>query len=136
MKKITLVLLAALLLTAPVAAQDTEPLVTNTPVVTETPAEPPVGTPALNPDTAISISTLVYGIIIAVLGGGTVAVVINRFGSNKANLDALEKLYQSASPETQQLIRERFEELEGIVKRLLDMADRATDGKPNDAAAS
>jgi len=108
---------------APVFAQEAthEP----TPIVVTSPPT------FINADTGISISTLVYGIIIAILGGGGAAAFVLRFGSSKQNIDALEKLYQSASPETQEIIRERFVELEGIVKRLLDIADKATDNLPN-----
>lgn len=87
----------------------------------------------INAENGISVSTIVYGVIIALLSGGTLAVVITRFGSNKANLDALEKLYQSMSPETQEIWRERFVELEGIANRLLEIVDKVTDGDPDNS---
>lgn len=117
--------LVALVLTSAASAQDAtaEPTVE----VTETPEQPPV-VEVPNADTYISISTLIYGLLVAVLGGGTVGVILNRFGGNKANQDALEKLYKSFPPETQDMIT-----------RLLDIAEEAvklgrtvTDGRPND----
>lgn len=123
-----LVVWFALLISAPVYAQDVTPEVTAAP--TAVVVEPPPT--FINADTGISVSTLAYGVIIAVLSGGTLAVVLTRFGSNKANLDALERLFQSTPPETQQMIRERFESLEEIAHRLLDIADRVTDGEPNE----
>lgn len=137
-RKALVTALLALSLTFPALAQESTPIVTDAPtveptaiVVTEVPpVEPAPVTPAEN---AISVSTLVFGIVVAVLGGGTVGVILNRFGSNKANLDAAEKLFLGASPETQEIIRERFEQLEGIVSRLMDIVDKVTDGKPNEA---
>lgn len=113
-----------------VSAQDATPEVT--PVVIVTPA--PVATPApiLTPDNAISVSTILYGLIIAVLGGGTVGFVLNKFGSNKTNQDALEKLYLSLSPDAQTNIRHMFESVQEINVRLLDLVDKVTDGKPNE----
>lgn len=127
-KRLLIISLISFVFAVPTFAQDVtpEPTAEPTPVVVVTP--PPT---FVNADNAISVSTLLYGIIIAVLAGGGAGAVILRFGTSKANVDALEKLYQSASPETQQIIRERFVELEGIVKRLLDIADKATDGQPN-----
>lgn len=142
---ILIAIVVLLLMVVPAVAQDvTEPVPTEEPTVFVTVAPEPTvvveptpepAPPVLTPENAISISTLIYGIIIAVLGGGMVGAVILRFGTNKNNLDALEKLYQGASPETQQLIRERFVELEDTIKHLLNIIDKATDNKPNDAAS-
>lgn len=114
-----------------VSAQDVTPEVTveQTPVVIVTPAPAPA--PILTPDNAISVSTILYGVIIALLGGGTVGLVINRFGSNKQNLDAAEKLYQSLSPESQTHLRQMFESLRDVTVRALDIVDKVTDGQPN-----
>lgn len=120
--------------TSAVFAQDGTPEVTPaaTPVVIVTPA--PVVTPApiLTPDNAISVSTILYGLIIAVLGGGTVGFVLNKFGSNTANLDAMEKLYLSQSPDAQERERQLFEGLRDVTLRVLDLVDKVTDSKPND----
>lgn len=128
MKRIAIIVLFLAISLGIASAQDatTEPTAP-APIVVVTPAPS-----YISAENGISVSTLAYGVIIALLSGGTLAVVLTRFGSTKANVDALEKLYQSASPETQEIIRERFVELEGIVKRLLDIADKATDGKPNE----
>lgn len=127
--KFRILLIALLLLTfaAPTLAQEAtdEP----TPVVTETPAPPVVNIP--NADTYIGISTLVFGIVVAVLGGGTVGVILLRFGQNKAALDAGEKLYEGLSPDAQKNFREMFEQVREIAIRALDIVDKLTDGKEN-----
>ncbi len=126
---IMLILVFALLLVMPAFAQDVTPEVTA--VLTATPAPSGGSAPILTPDNAISVSTLIYGLIIAILGGGTVGLVINRFGANKANLDALEKLYLAQSPDSQERERQLFEGLRGVTLRLLDLVDKVTDGQPN-----
>ncbi len=95
------------------------------PVPTATPA------PVLTPENAISIVELIRGIIIAILSGGTLAVILNRFGANKLNQDVTEKLYQSQSPAAQERERQLFEGIREINLRLLDFLDKVTDGKPN-----
>lgn len=150
---IMLFLLVSLLLTLPifVHAQDVTPsddtFITNTPLATVvatvngTPVEAtliaPTATPApiLTPDNTISISTLIYGLIIAILGGGTVGAVINRFGGSKVNQDAMEKLYLAQSPDAQERERQLFEALRDITLRVLDYVDKVTDGLPNQPTA-
>lgn len=135
-RKLLLPIICLLCFSLPVAAQDVptpEDFATNTPVVVVTEAPPDVTpAPILTPDNAISVSTLIYGLIIAILGGGTVGLVINRFGDNKANLDAAEKLFVSLSPDAQTNIRQMFEAVQAINVRLLEIVDKVTDGKPNE----
>jgi len=136
---IMFILFFVFLLVLPAAAQDVtpEPVATIEATINGTPVQAtliaPVVTPApiLTPDNAISISTILYGLIIAVLGGGTVGFVLNRFGSNKANLDSMEKLYLAQSPDAQERERQIFEDLRSITLRVLDIVDKVTDGKPN-----
>jgi len=122
-------LMAALLLIVPLAvsAQTDVPVEPTDAPPVEVPPEPTF----INTENGISISTIAYGVIIALLSGGTLAVILTRFGSSQANLDAMEKLFLSTSPDTQEMIRERFVELEGFVKTLLEIADKVTDGAPN-----
>lgn len=131
---IIFLLMFIFLLALPVLAQDTptpEGTAEETPVVIVTPAPVVTPTPILTPDNAISVSTILYGLIIAVLGGGTVGFVLNRFGSNKANLDAMEKLYLSQSPDAQERERQLFIGLRDVTLRVLDLVDKVTDGQPN-----
>jgi hypothetical protein len=118
---------------SPVFAQDAtvEPTPESTPIVIVTPAPTPAPAPVLTPDNAIGVSTILYGLIIAVLGGGTVGFVLNKFGGNKANLDAAEKLYLSQSPEAQERERQLFMALRDVTLRVLDIVDKVTDGQPN-----
>lgn len=130
MKRILFALLAlfavGLILATPISAQPPtdEPPVEATPEPTpESPVEP-----APSADTYISISTLIFGLIVAVLGGGTVGVIINRFGTSRANLDAAEKLFLSFPPETRDLINN----LTNALDSALDIIRKITDGQPND----
>lgn len=123
------------------AAQDTELPPTQEIAITatalpETPtaeitAEPTQAPNPINTENAISVASLLYGFIIAILGGGTVAVILNRFGSSKVNLDASEKLFQALSPDAQLQIREMFEGLREVTVKVIDLVDKITDGKPN-----
>ncbi len=130
---IMLLLCLFLVLVAPAFAQDVT--AEATPAVTATVAPSGGSSPILTPDNAISIVELLRGIIIAVLSGGTLAVILNRFGTNKLNQDVTEKLYQSQSPAAQERERQFFEAVRDISLRLLDFADKVTDGKPNEPLA-
>lgn len=138
MKRILFTLLALVLalfvVTATATAQEAtdEPTAAPTVEVTAEPTPVPPVDPAPSADTYISISTLLYGLIIAVLGGGTVGVIINRFGSSKANLDAIEKLFLSFPPETRELINN----LTNTLDAALDIIQKSTDGLPNEDTPS
>ncbi len=106
---------------APAFAQEATPEATPVP-------EPPVV--VVTPETGISLATLVYGAVIAVLGGGSVALILTRFGSNKANLDAMEKLYNSFPPQTQEVITR----VTDVLVNLTNILQKVTDKLPNEEA--
>lgn len=117
-----LLIVAVLVTVAPVLAQE----------VTAVPTVPPVVTPAPAPD-FISITTIVYGLVIAILTGGSIAGVLAAVSNNKQSLDAAEKLYKSTPPETQSMLRDMFESVRDVNLKLLTIIDKITDGAPNDA---
>lgn len=114
---VIVVLLAAF--AVPAFAQE----VTPEPVPTAEP--PPV---IVTPETGINLATVVYGIIIAVLGGGTVAAILTRMGSRKETLDAMEKLYLSFPPATQETITR----VTDVLVKMADILQKVTDKLPNE----
>lgn len=105
-----------------------------TEVATDTPPVIVVNNPpATATENGVNASTLLYGLIIAILGGGSFAFILGRLQQSKPVLDAGEALYQgNVSPEMQQHIRQAFETVRDINNRLFDLVDKITDGKPNE----
>jgi H+/gluconate symporter-like permease len=151
MKRVFLFLFALVLLLSFSAtiAQDVtdEPLVTNTPAVTEAPTVEP--TPVVEPEPEPVFNTpqfitsilnlLSLGIGVFTVGTFSLAALL-LFFSRRDVQDQLEKAYESASPDTQDRIREGYERGDEILHsamelltKLSEIVDKVTDGKPNDA---
>lgn len=111
----------------PTAESTSEPGVV---IINNPPAEP---TPA---ETGINWASVFYAAVTAILGGGTIGAILARFGSNKAGLDSAEKLYQGLSPDSQAMFRGMFEKVNELALKVLDLADKITDGQPNDSPAA
>lgn len=121
MKRLIWVLwvVALLLLITPTLAQE---------ATAESPAEPPVVVVETPAETGINLATLFYGIVVAVLSGGSLALILTRFGSRKENLDAMEKLYMSFPPQTQETIAR----ITDVAVKLVDILQKVTDKLPNE----
>lgn len=111
----------------PTAESTSEPGVI---IINNPPAEP---TPA---ETGINWSTVFYAAVTAILGGGTIGAILTRFGQNSGGVDAAEKLYQGLSPESQSMFRHMFEQVNELALKVLALADKITDGQPNDSPAA
>lgn len=112
MFRILIVFLIVFALILPVAAQDA-------------PA------PVVTPEVAMSAGELLLYLGLAILGGGGIMAVLTNFLSRRESRDVAEKLYQSASPETQRMIKELVERAHEVNNRVLDFLDAVTDGQPN-----
>jgi len=82
--------------------------------------------------TPFNLTYLVYGAVIAVLGGGGLYAVIDRVRKSKSVLDAGEALYQDkVNEDLRNHVRESFVAIRDINLKLLEIFDKMTDGKPN-----
>lgn len=92
-------------------------------------------TPTQPDPTPFNLTYLIYGIILTILGGGGISAILNRFGKNKAALDAGEAIYQDkVNEDLRNHVREAFVSIRDINLRLLDVIDKITDGQPNEVS--
>ena len=102
---------------------------------TDAPVETPVPAPApviFTPENSIGITTLIYNLVQSLLMAGGALVIFNRFFANKSTLDALEKLYQSQSPEQQANQQKLVELAFGVINTIHQTLVKVMDGQPND----
>lgn len=78
----------------------------------------------------VIVAAIIFGVVSAIAAGGTLAVVLRRLGSDKASLDAAEKLYLSFPPETKEVINR----LADTVDAAVELIKKVTDGQPNDSS--
>lgn len=84
-----------------------------------------------NSEVAVSAISLLYNILVIALGGGSLLAIIFKFLSDARARDNAEKLYQAQSPDAQAAERKAYEMIRDLTMRVLDFADKVTDGKPN-----
>jgi len=115
-------LIALILVVYPARAQDAaDPL----PDVTATLVSPADDSPVVVVQPVFNPGEIVGWLLIAITGGGTVAMVITRF--DRRGKDETERLYQALPPIWQTTIL-KIVETAGAAVRL---AKEVTDGKPN-----
>lgn len=86
----------------------------------------------------VPVLHLIAILFVTVAGGGSIVVIVGRILESKEARDHSERLYQSASPTTQQMIREGYEfgrRAQDMMDRVLDYLEAITDGLPNEAIA-
>lgn len=124
MNRVTGLLFAVLILVclfavAPLSAQEVTPEPTPEDTVT-VPVEV-----VTNAQTTNSLITIVAGVILAILGGGSFALVIHRL--DKRTKDEAEQLYLALPPQWQTTVLRILDAAEAT----LELAREVTDGQPN-----
>lgn len=115
---LVLCIILALLFISPVSGQEATP---ETP-----PGDVTVPVDVVNnAQTANSVIIIAAGVILAIVGGGTFALVINRI--DKRTKDETEKLYLALPPQWQDTIVRTLDAAEATLR----LARELTDGQPN-----